>query len=220
MIINKISSARKYLLGGLVWCLYRSLSLTWRIQLVEPESLKQRLKNREPIIFAHWHGDESVLVSLVKKYRIATITSTSKDGEIMTALIGFLGGITSRGSSSRGAAGALKGLIRLVRDEKCNSSFAVDGPRGPLYQVKPGVFEFSRLAKAPIYAGGVACDRKWVFDKAWNKAFLPKPFARVVIEWQQAFEAMSRTQAPRDEKLANELAQAIHGARQNAFEKM
>ena len=33
---------------------------------------------------------------------------------------------------------------------------AVDGPKGPLHRVKPGVFEFSRLADAKIVPVGVA----------------------------------------------------------------
>ena len=98
---------RKYILSFLVWLFYRSLSATWRVEIVEPDSLKLRLKNREPVIFAHWHGDELVLLSVIPQYRIATITSTSKDGELMNSVVRMQRGITSRGSSTRGAIHAL-----------------------------------------------------------------------------------------------------------------
>lgn len=190
------------------------------MHLEEPESLRKLLENGDPVIFAHWHGDETVLLSLIGKYRIATITSTSKDGEMMTTVVHLMGGSTTRGSSTRGGVNALKGLIRLVRDKKRNSSFAVDGPKGPIYQVKPGVFEISRLLQAPIFPGGVACDRKWVFEKAWNKTFLPKPFARISIVWREPFQTIRRDQDPRDLALGLALGEAIHGARQDALKKI
>lgn len=211
---------RKYILGFIVWLFFRTLSLTWRVVVEEPESMKKSLQNKEPLIFAHWHGDEVALIYLVGRYRIATITSTSKDGEMMNTVIRLLGGVTSRGSSTRGGINALKGLIRLVRDEKRNSSFAVDGPKGPIYKVKPGVFELSRLMNSPIYTVGVSCDRAWVFEKSWNKAFLPKPFARIYMKWSGPFGPTTKDQDPRSEVLANELADALHNARSEALKKI
>ena len=49
---------RRYVLPALVYLFYRSLRMTWRITLDECPSFQQALKNREPGIFAHWHGDE------------------------------------------------------------------------------------------------------------------------------------------------------------------
>ena len=70
-------------------------------------------KNQNPLIFAHWHGDELCVLPLVPKYRIATMTSTSKDGALIDFAVRQFRGATSRGSSTRGGAGALKGLVRL-----------------------------------------------------------------------------------------------------------
>ena len=153
---------RKFILGTLVFLVYRLISLTWRIRLIEAPDLLARLENREPMIFSHWHGDEIVLVYLTRRYRIATITSTSKDGELMNTVIRLLGGVTTRGSSTRGGTSALKGLLRRLKTGGHNCSLAVDGPKGPLHQVKPGVFEVSRLVQAPIYVPGITCDSCWV----------------------------------------------------------
>lgn len=100
--------------------------------------MKDLLARRSPIILAHWHGDELLLLSLIRRYKVATIASTSVDGDLMASLVGLMNGKVVRGSSTRGGAGALKGLMRLVRAGH-NSSFAVDGPKGPIYKVKPGV---------------------------------------------------------------------------------
>jgi lysophospholipid acyltransferase (LPLAT)-like uncharacterized protein len=207
-------------LGFIVWLFFKSLSLTWRVTVDEPESMKKFIQNKEPLIFAHWHGDEVALIYLIPRYRIATITSTSKDGEMMNTVIKLLGGATTRGSSTRGAINALKGLVRVVRDEKRNSSFAVDGPKGPIYEVKPGVFEISRLMSGPIYAVGVACDRKWIFQKAWNKAYLPKPFAKIHMQWVGPLGPITRDQDPRSEELALQLKDALRNAQSEATKKI
>ena len=211
---------RKYILGFIVWLFFKTLSLTWRVTVDEPETMQSSLRNREPLIFAHWHGDEVALIYLIKRYRIATIASTSKDGEMMNTLIRLLGGVTTRGSSTRGAVNALKGLVRLVRDEKRNSSFAVDGPKGPIHQVKPGVFEVSRLMGSPIYAVGVSCSRKWVFEKSWNKAYLPKPFARIHMQWLGPVGPITREQDPRSPELSQTLADALRNAQIAALKKI
>ena len=133
---------------------------------------------------------------------------------MMNTVLRLFGGKTVRGSSTRGAVNALKGLIRLAR-EGYNTSFAVDGPKGPIHVVKPGVFEVSRLIASSggqIFAAGIACDRKWVFDKAWNKAYLPKPFAKVVIQWVGPYGPLPKEVDPRSSVPAQELTDALRNA--------
>lgn len=159
---------------------------TWRLRRYEHESLQSALQNQEPLIFAHWHRDELSIVNLVGRYKIATMTSTSKDGQLIDFVIRARGGATSKGSSTRGAVGALKGLVRLVR-QGYRASMAVDGPKGPIYQVKPGVFELAKLCRARIVPVGAAANRRFVFEKSWNKARLPYPFAKVRVVFGESF---------------------------------
>lgn len=203
---------RGLILGFIIWVIYRTLLMTWKVRLVEPEAMKTMLKEKKPFILAHFHGDEIPLISLASRYKIATMTSTSKDGEMMTTVLHLLGAKTSRGSSTRGGISALKGLIQYCKNGS-NSSMAVDGPKGPIYEVKPGVFELARLIKAPIFAGGVSCDRAWHFPRSWNKAFLPKPFAQVNIVWMPFNFTIDKTTDPRSPELANSLKNQIFAAR-------
>lgn len=211
---------KQKLLGFTAWLIYRCISVTWRLQLVEPEDLQRNLRDKKPYILANWHGDELVLITQIGPNRVATMASTSKDGEIMNTIIHLVGGLSSRGSSTRGAVGGMLGLIKLVRDKKRNLSLSVDGPKGPRHVVKPGVFELSRLLKgAPIYPAGVACDRAWQFPKSWNKMFLPKPFANVVIVWGDAF-TFDPKEDPRSEDLRIKLENALHNAHREAAKKI
>lgn len=208
-------TVRSYFLGFIAWLLYRVLSLTWRVTLNEPEELKTFLKEKKSFILAHWHGDESVLFGLIPRYRLATITSQSDDGSMMTVMFHLQGGKTSRGSSTRGGVGALKGLLRLVK-EGYNCSYAVDGPKGPIYKAKPGVFETSRLMGAPIFVAGVACDRKIIFERSWNKAYLPKPFSKIQVHWYGPLPSVGKDQDPRDINLAASLEKNLFVAARDA----
>lgn len=205
----------------IIWVIYKTLQITWRVSYDESTEFTENLKSKTPMILAHWHGDELSLIHLARRYRIATIVSTSKDGERMNGVLKLLGGKTSRGSSTRGGVSALKGLIRLVRSGY-NCSFAVDGPKGPLHQVKPGVFELSRMISngtTQIFAAGISCDRAWRFPKSWNQAYLPKPFARLHIMWRLALPGVTKDQDPKDPELAESLAIALHKTRLLAAQK-
>lgn len=100
----------------------------------------------------------------------------------------------------------MKNLIRVVREHQRNCSFAVDGPRGPIYKVKPGVFEQSRLLNMDIFAIAASCDRAWYFPKSWNKSFLPKPFAKINVVVTPVRLALGRDEDPRDATIAEQLA--------------
>lgn len=199
---------RRYVLPWLVYFVYRLWSATWRVRVIEPESLKAALRDGEPIVFAHWHGDELKVIPLIPLYRIATMTSTSKDGELIDFALRRLGGATSRGSSTRGGSGALKGLIRLMKSGY-RASLAVDGPKGPLHRAKPGIFELSRLAQARIVPVGAAADRVITFHKSWNKAQLPKPFSRITVKFNEPMPALTREDSAKDPALAARLEQEI-----------
>ena len=206
---------RQYLLSRLAWLFYRALSWTWRIHLIEDPDLVRRRQAREPALLAHWHGDELALLHLVSHFNLATMTSTSKDGQIIDLVIHRLGGVTSKGSSTRGAVQALKGLVRLGKSGH-PISMAVDGPKGPIYKVKSGVFELSRLLGAPIFPIGVICPKRHLFSKSWNQTYLPMPFSKVIIVFDSPLEPVTKRQDPRSQELADKLAEALAGARRQA----
>jgi hypothetical protein len=205
---------RKYFLPYIVYYLFKGLSSSWRKKIHEEVSIKD-LQKDSTLIFAHWHGDELCLMPLVSKFKLATMTSLSKDGQLVEFVIQKLGGVSSKGSSSRGAVSALKGLIRLMRKGH-PVSMAVDGPRGPIYKPKPGVFELAKLSKSIIIPVSSASSRSIFFHKSWNKTYLPKPFAKVIYYFGKPLSIDFLKEDPRNEKLANILTQSIDECKRNA----
>lgn len=214
---NKFARAQLLCQGIGIWLIYRLLVLTWRVRVVEHDTVTQARSGDHPCVFAHWHGDELVVAQLAGRYRIATMTSQSADGQLMDFVLRRLGGTSVSGSSSRGARAALKGLVRLCR-QGWNASVAVDGPRGPLHKVKPGVFQIARLADAVIVPVGQAASNRYVFENAWNKAKLPWPFARVVVYFGPTQSSPASSADMQDATLGDDLGESIHAASRYAVE--
>jgi lysophospholipid acyltransferase (LPLAT)-like uncharacterized protein len=178
---------RRYLLPWLVLGLYRAWASTWRITLIESKTHRDIQADGGSCVFAHWHRDELAVVQYVGAMRVATMTANSDDGRLIDFVIRRLSGTTVCGSSQSGGSSALRGLLRLMGGGHC-VSMAVDGPKGPIYRSKPGVFQLSKLARVPIIPVGVASCGRIVFRKSWNRARLPLPFTRVVVIFGEPFD--------------------------------
>lgn len=205
------------LIGFALFLIYRALWLTWRIRVHEPSSLKEALNNRKPMVYAHWHGQIPGILYLLKRYHAAAIISTSKDGDFVDTMAQLIGAKTTRGSTTRGGASALKGMLRLAKDG-WRPALAIDGPKGPRHQAKPGIFEISRVVGGPIFPLVCAVDREWVFHKAWDKTILPKPFARIQVVWGEPVPAVGRDEDGRNPDLARALEAAMANAEKTARE--
>lgn len=202
----------KRALPYLLFCVYKLLQWSWRIEIHESEEMQQLMQNKQSFVIAHWHGDELGILHLLKPYHVACIISTSKDGELMNKAVELLGAETVRGSSTRGGSSALKGMLRL-KSRGRRPSVAVDGPKGPIYEVKPGVFQISRLTKLPIIPISFAASKQHIFAKSWNKSRLPLPFSKVVIYWGKPIPAVTKQSDPRSPELALLLKQKIDEAK-------
>ncbi len=176
---------RNFILAPLIAVVYWLWSRTWRLKIHEETEFKAALRNG-PVIFAHWHGDELVVLRIGRHYHSAAMTSTSKDGELMTRVLKIFGFGISRGSSTRGGVRALVGMVHLMK-QGFNATVAVDGPKGPIYKVKPGILALAKHGASPIVPTGVGKKSALVFEKSWNKTYLPWPFSKVVVSFGRPF---------------------------------
>jgi lysophospholipid acyltransferase (LPLAT)-like uncharacterized protein len=106
------------------------------------------------------------------------MTSESFDGEYIARFIQRFGFGAIRGSSSRGGARALVEMIKTVRKEY-PMGFAVDGPRGPRYEVKPGPVILAKKSGNPIVPFVIETRHHWQV-KSWDRMQIPKPFTKAI----------------------------------------
>ena len=171
------------MLGTLAGFFYRLYSSTWsyRVHFVEnAPPLNFYTKHLDhSYAFGHWHGDELALLGMCKNAKCLALCSESKDGTIMAAGLKVLGIEVIRGSSTRGGTRALVAMLKKLNEGNYYVPFALDGPKGLRFEAKPGAYFFAYKAGLPLYQCLVTCNRKWQIPNTWNKAYLPKPFAKI-----------------------------------------
>jgi lysophospholipid acyltransferase (LPLAT)-like uncharacterized protein len=70
-------------------------------------------------------------------------------------------------------------MIRAVKAGR-SAAFSIDGPRGPLYQAKPGAALLAAKTGAPLLPFSISLDRYWRLP-SWDGIQIPKPFAHAVV---------------------------------------
>lgn len=131
--------------------------------------------------YALWHGRQVFFNWSHRGQPCAAMVSRSKDGEIFAEVMRRFGLTAVRGSSSRGSAQALKGLVDVCR-RGLRPAITPDGPRGPARQVKPGILFLAREMGIPIIPAATALKRKLVF-RGWDEYHFPLPFNRAVVAY-------------------------------------
>ena len=132
-------------------------------------------------IYPFWHRCIIPATYIFRNMDIAVMTSRSFDGEYIARIIEHFGFIPVRGSSSRGALGALRGMQRAL-EAGYKAAFTIDGPRGPRFVAKSGPVLLSRNSAIDIVAFYIAPERAWVLN-TWDKLIVPKPFSRLHVVW-------------------------------------
>jgi hypothetical protein len=166
------------LLGVLIGLLVRLWLSTLRVRVhVDPEL---DLEDPLPLVLSFWHGQQQLLLAWKRRRSTLVMVSWSRDGELSSGAMAALGLQVVRGSSSRGGARALRELVRRI-DGGHDAAFAVDGPRGPLREAKPGARYTARLAGARLVPLAASAERTAVLRGAWDRFELPLPFTRVAI---------------------------------------
>jgi lysophospholipid acyltransferase (LPLAT)-like uncharacterized protein len=107
------------------------------------------------------------------------LTSASRDGAIIAAVMKSFGLKSVRGSTSRRGAAA---LLELTGTLEAGEDVAVtpDGPRGPCYKLGPGVVFLAQQTRAAILPIHIEYSRA-VRLKSWDRFMIPLPFAKVRI---------------------------------------
>lgn len=161
--------------------LVRLLGHTWRVQRINKACIDQLRRAQMPIVFALWHGDMLPLLYLHRDEGISVLISEHRDGELIARIAEALGFRTVRGSTSRGAARALAGMVRELQSGH-DVAVTPDGPRGPARSFAPGALVAAQRAAAPVVAVGVSARGAWRL-KSWDRFVIPKPFSRVRVAY-------------------------------------
>ena len=131
-------------------------------------------------IYTFWHNRVFLATYFWQRRGIVVMTSQSFDGEYIARFIQRFGYGAARGSSTRGAIGAVVEMVRLMR-AGCPTAFTIDGPKGPRYEAKMGSVLLAKKTGFPILPFTITAKRFWEAKKSWDQFQIPKPFTRACV---------------------------------------
>jgi len=134
-------------------------------------------------IAALWHNRLLLISFVLKKFLPgragAGLISASRDGDLIADVTHRFGFDVVRGSSSRMGASALLELGEVLASGR-DVLITPDGPRGPAYELGPGIIFLAQKTRSPIVPVNMEYSSCWRV-KSWDRFIIPKPFSRVRV---------------------------------------
>jgi hypothetical protein len=190
------------------------LFATCRIHVSGREIKNEFVKQNQPFIAAFWHYGIIYTIFQSNGLPWVCMVSASKDGEYISRILEGLGYRTVRGSKGGGGVGALKGMVKAVR-EGLNAAIVADGSKGPARKVQSGAILLASITGAPIVPVMWAADKYIVF-RSWDRTVLPKPFSRIEFMYGEPIYIPKKMEADALEKYRVEVEKKLN----EYYEKM
>jgi lysophospholipid acyltransferase (LPLAT)-like uncharacterized protein len=149
------------------------------------EKINEPLNIEGAKIFATWHGRMVCFLQFAPREKTNLLISRSNDGNFITQATEKLGFKVIRGSASRGGMAAIKGMLQALEKGE-NVAFTVDGPRGPIYQVKNGIIKLAQASGAPIIPV-IPVTKYRVLFPFWDKFYGPFFFSKLSCTYGEPF---------------------------------
>ena len=163
------------------------VGLTTRLTTIRG-GIRDGLKAKDRrFIYAFWHQRQVFFTWAHRGVGAAVLVSRSKDGEMIADTMRLSDIAAVRGSSSRGAASAVRGLMEVLQGG-LDIGITPDGPKGPAREVKDGVVFLAQKLGVPIVPVTNALSRRIEIRKAWDRFQVPLPFGRAVVAYGEPID--------------------------------
>lgn len=142
------------------------------------------IASRHKCIMMLWHNRLALvpytLSTHTPQFIFAAFISKSRDGEMLATVVKSYpaGRVISVPHDARQEA--LREMIRRLEENKEIIIMTPDGPRGPRYEIKPGISLAASLSGAYVVPWTWKADSCWQL-KTWDAMMLPKPFSKIEI---------------------------------------
>jgi lysophospholipid acyltransferase (LPLAT)-like uncharacterized protein len=180
--LSSYSSKQRFLIRAAdlaFFLLIKVIGRSVRWQVEGWENWEAASRDGQVPIYTFWHNRVFLATYFWKRRRIVVMTSQSFDGEYIARFIQRFGYGAARGSSTRGAVGAIIEMTRLMR-AGCPTAFTIDGPKGPRYVAKMGAVLLAKKTGQPILPFTITA-RHWEAKRSWDGFQVPFPFARAHV---------------------------------------
>ncbi len=166
------------LAAGYIALVYR----TTRWTVIGGDVPENFARQGKPFIGCFWHQRMVLLPPIWANRRpYNMLISAHRDGVLISRTVAHYGIRTIVGSTSRGAADALRAMVACLKKGEV-VGVTPDGPRGPARKAAQGVAAAAFLAQAPAVTMIYSVSRA-KFLRSWDRFMVPLPFGKGVMLW-------------------------------------
>ena len=178
----------------------RLVHATGSWQVVGDETIRKLRREGQPFIVSIWHGRILMMpYTWIRGEQMHMLISQHQDGQLIAKVISYFGIDTVAGSTSKGGASALRGMLRTLRAGEC-VGITPDGPRGPRMRASEGIISLARIASVPIFPATYSVARGRVLG-SWDRFLVAAPFSSGVFVWGEPL-FVDRNASAKDLELA------------------
>jgi lysophospholipid acyltransferase (LPLAT)-like uncharacterized protein len=175
------------LLSHLVIFILKAILLTCKVRYVNKKYIDEYLLGEKKVVITAWHRCAIYLLVKFGSIHPAVLLSSSRDGDLLADFAEKTGVIPVRGSSTRGGKEGSDQLVVFLREGGRVVATVADGPLGPPFRAKPGLVRISQRSGVHLMPITWSANRLWMFQKAWDKMIIPKPFSTIVISASEPY---------------------------------
>ncbi len=149
----------------------------------------------ENYIGALWHNRLLVFPFVLRRFlpqrHGAALISASRDGDLIADVVKRFGYDVIRGSSSRMGASAILQLAEVLASGR-DVVITPDGPRGPAYELGPGIIFLAQKSGAAVVPMNLEYSHCWRLG-SWDRFIVPRPFAKVRVLINRPYRVTATT---------------------------
>ena len=191
-------------------------TLRWRVEGLEHlEAI--RSSGRQPIM-VFWHGRILPATYYFRHRGIVVMSSLNFDAEWTGRIIQRFGYLRVRGSTSRGAARALRQFVREMAGGR-PAGFTLDGPRGPAGVAQPGAVWLAKVTGNPLLPFHIEAARHWTV-RSWDRTQIPRPFSLMTLAIGAPVDVARDADDAAIERARQALERALQGLREHALQML
>ncbi len=161
----------------------RLILSTCKIEVIGFNTFKQTVSTNKSILML-WHNRLSIvseiLFRLDSRTTFTAFISKSRDGDPLAVLANSY----KTGKAIRVPHDKKHQALKTVIDTLSKSNEVViitpDGPRGPRYEVKPGIAVAANETNAAIIPFTWISSKFWQLN-SWDRLMFPKPFSKILV---------------------------------------
>lgn len=173
------------LLNRAIYRIVRLMQISYRFRF-DGQAAVSAPPEASHCLLAIWHQNLFAGILAQTGRRHVVIISRSRDGDPVTQVCEGLGHVVCRGSSQKrdvdkGGKAAKDEMVAEL-DSGLPGAVTVDGPKGPAFEVKPGIIEMARQTGIPIVPYLPLPRRFWSLS-SWDAFRVPKPFTRIDVHY-------------------------------------